>query len=96
MRHLAEKLGERATVLRTGTYRSALEELGRPVVVHEPTSHAAADLVARLQADGLVEEVLPTPMFALCRTDFVAWAGGSAARSGWRTSTAPSAAASRC
>ena len=74
MRHLADELGSRATVLRTGTYRKALEQLGRPVVVHEPTSHAAADLVARLQADGLVEEILPTPMFALCRTEFDAWA----------------------
>jgi deoxyribodipyrimidine photolyase-related protein len=78
MRHLASELGDRATVLRSATYRQALEELGRPVVVHEPTSHAAADLVARLQADGLVEEVLPTPMFALSRKDFDSWAGDRA------------------
>ena len=75
MRHLADELGSRAIVLRTGAYREASRELGRPVVVHEPTSHAAADLVARLQVDGLAEEVLPTPMFALSRTDFDAWAG---------------------
>ncbi len=75
MRHLAEELGDRATYLRTDTYREALVQLGRPVVVHEPTSYAAADLVERLRADGLVEEVLPTPTFALSRTDFDVWAG---------------------
>ncbi len=75
MRHLAAELGDRAVHLRTGTYREALELLGRPVVVHEPTSFAAADLVERLRKDGLVAEILPTPAFALSRTDFDAWAG---------------------
>jgi deoxyribodipyrimidine photolyase-related protein len=75
LRHTAADLGDRAIHLRTGTYREALERVGRPVVVHEPTSFAAADLVSRLHADGLVAEVLPTPMFALSRTDFDAWAG---------------------
>lgn len=75
MRHLADELGDRATVLRTSTYREALERVGRPVVVHEPTSHAAAELVERLRQEGLVEEVLPTPSFALARTDFDEWAG---------------------
>ncbi|MDT0351664.1 cryptochrome/photolyase family protein [Pseudonocardia charpentierae] len=40
MRHLAAELGDRATYLRTETYREALERVGRPVVVHEPTSPA--------------------------------------------------------
>lgn len=75
MRHLADELGDRATHLRADTYRAALEQVGRPVVVHEPTSHAAADLVERLRQEGLVEEILPTPTFALSRTDFDAWAG---------------------
>ncbi|MBW0090878.1 cryptochrome/photolyase family protein [Pseudonocardia sp. KRD-184] len=75
MRHLADELGDRATYLRTDTYREALEQVGRPVVVHEPTSFAAADLVERLHAEGLVEEVLPTPTFALPRADFDEWAG---------------------
>jgi deoxyribodipyrimidine photolyase-related protein len=75
MRHLAAELGDRATYLRVDGYREALERVGRPVVVHEPTSHAAADLVERLRADGLVEEVLPTPMFALPRAAFDEWAG---------------------
>ena len=65
MRHLAAELGDRASYLRTETYREALEEVGRPVLVHEPTSHAAADLVERLRRDGLVAEILPTPTFAL-------------------------------
>jgi deoxyribodipyrimidine photolyase-related protein len=75
MRHLAAELGDRATYLRTGTYREAIAGLGRPVVVHEPTSHAAAGLVDRLRADGLVARVLPTPTFALPRAEFDAWAG---------------------
>ncbi len=75
LRHTAAELGDRAIHLRTGTYREALARVGRPVVVHEPTSFAAADLVARLHAEGLVSEVLPTPAFALSRTDFDVWAG---------------------
>jgi deoxyribodipyrimidine photolyase-related protein len=75
MRHLAAELGDRAHYLRVDTYREALERVGRPVVVHEPTSHAAADLVERLRAEGLVEEILPTPMFALPRAAFDEWAG---------------------
>jgi deoxyribodipyrimidine photolyase-related protein len=75
LRHTAAELGDRAINLRAGTYREALEQVGRPVVVHEPTSFAAADLVERLRKDGLVAEVLPTPTFALPRTDFDEWAG---------------------
>ncbi|KAA0023953.1 cryptochrome/photolyase family protein [Antrihabitans cavernicola] len=76
MRHLAEDLGDRATYLRADTYREALAEFGRPVLVFEPTSHAAAAFVAKLHDEGLVEDVLPTPMFALSRADFTDWAKG--------------------
>ena len=75
MRHLAAELGDRATYLRTDTYREALERVGRPVVVHEPTSHAALAFVERLQKEGLVAEILPTPTFALPRAEFTEWAG---------------------
>jgi deoxyribodipyrimidine photolyase-related protein len=75
MRHLADELGDRATYLRTETYREALEQLGRPVVVHEPTSHAALAFVERLRTEGLAAEVLPTPTFALSRAEFTQWAG---------------------
>ena len=75
MRHLAAELGDRARHLRAETYREALEQLGRPVVVHEPTSHAAAELVERFRKEGLVAEVLPTPTFALPRAEFDEWAG---------------------
>jgi deoxyribodipyrimidine photolyase-related protein len=75
LRHLAAELGERARYLRAETYREALTQVGRPVLVHEPTSHAAADLVRRLQREGLVAEVLPTPTFALSRAEFEEWAG---------------------
>ncbi|MCX6467637.1 MAG: cryptochrome/photolyase family protein [Pseudonocardiales bacterium] len=75
VRHLAAELGDRAVHVRTATYREALEQLGSPVVVHEPTSFAAADLVERLRKEGLVAEVLPTPAFALPRAEFDEWAG---------------------
>jgi deoxyribodipyrimidine photolyase-related protein len=51
-RHLADELGDRATYLRTDTFRAALEQVGRPVVVHEPTSHAALAFVERLPQGG--------------------------------------------
>lgn len=75
MRHLADELGDRATYHRTTTYREALEKVGRPVVVHEPTSHTAAEFVDDLRAEGLVAAVLPTTTFARPRTEFAAWAG---------------------
>ncbi|GAA1843768.1 cryptochrome/photolyase family protein [Pseudonocardia ailaonensis] len=75
IRHLAAELGDRARVIRADTYREALEQVGEPVVVHEPTSFAAADLVERFRRDGLVADVLPTPTFALPRKDFQDWAG---------------------
>jgi deoxyribodipyrimidine photolyase-related protein len=75
MRHLAEELGDRVRYVRADTYREALERVGSRVVVHAPTSFAAADLVERLRKDGLVSEVLPTPTFALSRNEFDDWAG---------------------
>ena len=74
----------------------ALERVGRPVLVHEPTSHAAPTLVERLRKEGLVAEILPTPTFALSRKEFAELGGRPRARSGWRTSTAPSDVASTC
>ncbi|GAA0618709.1 cryptochrome/photolyase family protein [Kutzneria viridogrisea] len=75
IRHLARELGDRAVLLRANTYREALREFGRPVLVHEPGSHAAERLVAALRAEGLVDRVLPTPAFALSRAEFASWAG---------------------
>ncbi|GAA4559511.1 cryptochrome/photolyase family protein [Pseudonocardia xishanensis] len=75
MRHLAAELGDRARYVEADIYREALEQVGEPVVVHEPTSFAAADLVERLRRDGLVADILPTPTFALSRTEFADWAG---------------------
>ncbi|MBW0101991.1 cryptochrome/photolyase family protein [Pseudonocardia sp. KRD291] len=75
MRHLADELGDRVTYLRTRTYREALEKLGRPVVVHQPTSFPASDLVRRFRAEGLVTEVRPNPSFALSKDGFDEWAG---------------------
>jgi len=74
LRHAEHDLGDRATLIRTGTYIEALRAYGRPVLVHEPTSFAAERFVHRLRADGLVADVLPTPAFALPRSEFQAWA----------------------
>jgi len=75
LRHADHDLGDRATLLRAETYTDALERYGRPVLVHEPTSHAAERFVHRLRRVGLVADVLPTPTFALPRKDFADWAG---------------------
>ncbi|MEE3850240.1 cryptochrome/photolyase family protein [Gordonia sp. LSe1-13] len=75
MRHLAVELGDRAELWQAAGYRDALIELGRPVVVHEPSSRAASEFVHRLADEELVSDILPNPSFALSRNDFTAWAG---------------------
>ncbi|MET0702144.1 MAG: cryptochrome/photolyase family protein [Mycobacterium sp.] len=75
MRHAAQDLGDRATLLSAATYTDALERYGRPVLVHQPTSFAAEEFVQRLQKRGLVADILPTPTFALPRAEFKEWAG---------------------
>ena len=78
MRHLDAELGERSAYHRTETYREALEEVGRPVVVHQPTSHTAVAFVEQLREEGLVAAVLPPTTFARPRVEFEAWAGDGA------------------
>jgi deoxyribodipyrimidine photolyase-related protein len=75
IRHADRDLGERATLLQADTYTDALARYGRPVLVHQPTSHTAERFVHRLQKQGLVAEILPTPAFTLPRKDFEEWAG---------------------
>ena len=75
LRHAERDLGERANLLKADTYTDALERFGRPVIVHEPTSHAAERFVHDLKKNGLVADILPTPTFALPRADFAEWAG---------------------
>jgi len=74
LRHAAAGLGERATLVQAATYTEALRSYGRPVLVHEPTSHAAEAFVHRLRDDGLVADILPNPTFALSRNEFQQWA----------------------
>lgn len=75
LRHADRDLGGRATLIRADTYTDALKRFKRPVLVHEPTSHAAEMFVHRLKRQGLVADILPTPTFALSRKDFREWAG---------------------
>ena len=75
LRHAAADLGERATLIRAGTYTEALRSYGKPVLVHEPTSHVAEAFVHRLHRDGLVVDILPNATFALSRKEFRQWAG---------------------
>lgn len=74
LRHATADLGERATLIRADTYTEALRRYGHPVLVHEPTSHAAELFVHRMRRAGLVADVLPTPAFALPRSEFAQWA----------------------
>lgn len=74
LRHAERDLGERAMLMKSDTYSDALERYGRKVLVYEPTSHAAEKFVHRLKSQGMVAEVLPTPTFALSRSDFTEWA----------------------
>ncbi|MFK0248408.1 cryptochrome/photolyase family protein [Amycolatopsis azurea] len=74
IRRLAADLGDRARIVDAPTYAEGLRRFGRPVVVHEPGSHAAEALVRRLQEQGLVTEVLPTPGFVRSKEDFATWA----------------------
>lgn len=76
LHRLAEDLGDRVTFVDAPDYRTALRRFGRPVVVHEPTSHAADAFVRRLRDEGVVEEILPTPGFVLSKQDFARWAEG--------------------
>jgi deoxyribodipyrimidine photolyase-related protein len=75
LRHADKGLGDRATLLQTDDYTDALEQFGRPVLVYQPTSFAAERFVNKLSEQGLVADVLPTPTFALPRSDFKEWAG---------------------
>jgi len=75
LRHADRDLGDRATLVQAKNYTDALEHYGRPVLVHQPTSHAAERFVERLHRQGLVADVAPTPTFALPRKDFEMWAG---------------------
>ena len=75
LRHAQRDLGDRAMLLQTDTYTDALKRYRRPVLVYEPTSHAAEQFVHRLKDQGLVADILPTPTFALPRADFADWAG---------------------
>jgi len=79
LRHRAAELDGTAgsvTLLRADTYADALEQVGRPVRVYEPTSWGADALVRRLHASGQVEGIDPTPGYSLGREEFAAWAGG--------------------
>jgi len=74
MRRLAADLGDRARIIDAPTYNEGLRRFGKPVVVHEPGSHAADALVRRLHDEGVVAEVMPTPGFVLSRQEFASWA----------------------
>ncbi len=75
LRHRAAELPDHLTLVQADTYRQALEQVGDTYAVYEPTSHAAAGLVAQLHTEGVVERVDPTPGFTLPRAEFAAWAG---------------------
>ncbi len=84
LRHAEADLGQRATLIRADSYTEALHSYGRPVLVHQPTSHAAERFVEQLRRDGLVADILPTPTFALPRAEFAQWARRKEGRTRFR------------
>ena len=75
LRHAAADLGERATLIRAGTYTEALRRYGRPVLVHEPTSFAAAAFVERLRDLGTGRRDLAHPNICVAAQRFSAMGG---------------------
>ncbi|MFI6262791.1 cryptochrome/photolyase family protein [Micromonospora sp. NPDC051006] len=70
LRHRAAELGDRAVLLRTGTFREALDQLTGPVEVCHP--HSRAGLRFARSVPGLA--VLPPRGFVTSQADFAAWA----------------------
>ncbi|MEH0985829.1 cryptochrome/photolyase family protein [Micromonospora sp. CPCC 205556] len=73
LRHRAAELGDRAVLLRTDTFREALDAVGEPVEVCHPTTRSALRFV---NSDERVT-VLPPRGFLTDRADFAAWADRS-------------------
>ncbi|WFE92769.1 cryptochrome/photolyase family protein [Micromonospora sp. WMMD987] len=70
LRHRAAELGDRAVLLRTGTFREALASVDGPVEVCHPTTRATLDFARSVP--GLT--VLPPRGFVTDRADFAGWA----------------------
>jgi deoxyribodipyrimidine photolyase-related protein len=71
LRTRARELGDQAVFLRTRTYDEALEQLGAPVDVVQPTSYAADRFVRQRGID-----VRPERGFVTTRADFAGFAQG--------------------
>ncbi|WP_375388737.1 cryptochrome/photolyase family protein [uncultured Amnibacterium sp.] len=74
IRHRAAELGDRAELVRTDTFRSALT--GRDLVAVDPPSYAARRLVRSVGA-----EVLPSRGFVTSEEQFASWVRGRDERS---------------
>lgn len=72
LRHRAAELGDQAVFLQTRTYREALDQVGEPLSVCQPTSWAADEFVRSLPT----VEVLAARGFCTSREDFGQWAAG--------------------
>ncbi len=75
MRHRARELGDRVTYVQAETYREAMDQVGGPLEVVQPTSRAAVGLVNRIAEHRDVAK-LPARGFMTTREDFSAWADG--------------------
>ncbi|CAN5223007.1 cryptochrome/photolyase family protein [soil metagenome] len=72
LRHRALELGEQALVLRADTYDEALDQVGEPLSVVQPTSYAADRFVRSREI-----EVVPDGRgFATTREEFAGWVTG--------------------
>ena len=95
MRHLAAGLGDRATYLRTDTYREALARVGRPVVATNPPRTPRCASSSSCGRRGWSPRSCRRPP-SRCRARSSPRGRATARPSGWRTSTGPSAAGSTC
>ncbi len=77
LRHLAQELGDRATVIRGETYHEVLAGLDASVV--NPTSWGLRKLVSDLASTAEIE-VHPSRGFVASEADFQAWASGQSKR----------------
>ena len=77
LRHLAQELGDRATVIRGETYHEVLAGLDASVV--NPTSWGLRKLVSGLASTAEIE-VHPSRGFVASEADFQAWASGQSKR----------------
>ncbi|MET9315714.1 cryptochrome/photolyase family protein [Kribbella sp. NPDC003505] len=76
LRHRAAELDRQATFIQADTYAAALAQVGEPLTICGPTTHAAERFVQRQES----VTVLPARGFVTSREDFAHWAANRGRR----------------